>query len=193
MRRLGLAVLLALLASPASAQVVPNAGGGSGSAPIGTSGTAGTLCAVVASATPNLATTSTSEQTLATVTLPANALATDGSFAEVEALYTTAANGNNKTETMAFNGTTVAVRTANGDNTGIIFLKAAVLRASATTQIGMGYTLHTNSGGSAVSGVTSSAPAATLSGTVDITLKATTPTATGDSTLKSYTVKVCNR
>ena len=140
----------------------------------------GTVCQSTASA----ATTGTSLETLATCSLPSNALSVDGMGLRVKAWGITAANSNSKTFALYFGATACATLTGTINN-GAIVAETTILRTGAATQECGGTAI----GGTAVS-ATRQTPAETLAGALTITVKGTTPTASGDLTFKGLTVEV---
>lgn len=75
------------------------------------------------------------EKTLKSYTLPGGTLSTNGSYVEIEALLTTAANGNDKTATLYFGGTLIGVVDALALNNEIITMRAKVMRSAAGAQV----------------------------------------------------------
>lgn len=134
----------------------------------------------------NTATSGTVKETLATLTIPANTLNINGKQLRITAFFRTAANGNNKTVGIDFDGTQVCSSGAVALNNGVFSISALITRTSAGNQ-------ETN--GEAQAGATAVAPqrAATTkdeTGNLNITLWATTPTASADATLGHYIAEV---
>lgn len=134
----------------------------------------------------NVATSGTVKETLATLTIPANTLNINGRQIRITAYYSTAANGNNKTAGIDFDGTQVCSSGAIALNNGVFVISSLITRTSAGNQ---------ETVGEAQAGATAIAPqrAATTkdeTGNLNITLWATTPTASGDATLGNYIVEV---
>lgn len=98
---------------------------------------------------------------LATITLPANLLKTNGDELVVEASFTLAANANNKATSIVFGSTVVCTRSTTDNNLPRI-IRATIIRTGAATQRATGEA-HCQGQGSLV---LQSAPAETLSGTI---------------------------
>lgn len=197
-----LALLVLVLALPVSAETtkvgikVDSAGAEQVSAGTGTGllTLGGVLCKGTGAAT-----TGTSEEVLATCTIPAATLATAGASIRVSFLAHTAANANNKTMKVRVGGiggvvayTTVAAGANNQDflpNAGIL-----VTRTGATTATSYGYVTYVadkSSGGAAGGGTYADrALSVTWANANDLVITALTPTAAGDFTLDSYLVEV---
>lgn len=140
---------------------------------------------VISINTGSQATTGTSEETLMSFSLPANTLNTDGRGVRITAWGTHATNGNSKTVTLYFGGTTLRART--GTDNGIVWrFDSLVFRTGAATQEGISEISYTGSAGT----LQRSTPAETLSGAVTIALKATTASAIGDVTCEGLMVEV---
>jgi hypothetical protein len=75
----------------------------------------------------------TTEDTLATFSLPANTFATTGEMLRIRAWGKTAANGDNKTMKLYFGASVVTTPTAATNNKGW-FLQLEVIRSGASTQ-----------------------------------------------------------
>lgn len=137
------------------------------------------------------ATAGTSEEVLATYTLPKGAVDTNGQGLRIIAWATTAANGNNKALGIRVNGltgTVVAASAAAGINNGVIRLEAIVRRASSTTVNAIGMSIA-----AAVAALTNVA-AGTVGNfdTADqtIVVTGTTATAAGDLTLRGFQIEL---
>jgi hypothetical protein len=149
-------------------------GGGGATATIG-----GTLYVTTTPAT----TTGTTEEVLATYTMPADTLATNGRGVRITASYTHAANTNSTIAYVKFGGQQVAVRSnvASGATTRIT---VEVIRTGPATQW---YTALAT--GSTNVQALSGALTVDLSGGVNITATATTGTIAGDLTLDFFLVE----
>ena len=143
----------------------------------------GRVCTSIAS-TP---TTGTSAQVLATCTIPAGSLSVDGTGLKVQAWGATAANGNSKVLEVLFGATVCSTLTSSVNNGGIV-LQSTILRTGASTQECMG----TGASGGSVAHEMRAAPAESLASSIALTVRATTPTASGDFTLKGLTVELIN-
>ena len=139
--------------------------------------------------TTSRATTGTSEEVLATYTLPANTLSANGKAIRVTAWGTTAANGNNKTARIRFGGiagTNIALGTFSTNDGGWEAV-AVLVRTGASTQTSAG-TVRSLTGGTTVGLAT----AQTMSNAIDIVVTGTTPTSAGDITFKCLLVEALN-
>lgn len=201
MRR-ALAVALAAslgLALPVSAQDIRfqpkmssttvKAGTGTGSLTLG-----GVLC----KGAPVQATTTTSEEVLATCTIPANSLMAAGASVRVHFIAHTAANANNKTMYVRIGGIagTIVYQSAavalNNQNIYSLLIEANYKSATKATVIGGAQYLADGATGAATSYSLYANRDASITWTNanDLVITALTPTATGDLTLDSYTVEV---
>ena len=145
--------------------------------------------------TTSQATTGTSEQVLATYTLPANTLSRDGQAVRVTAFVEHAANTNATTARVRWGGIggTVCLAQNASASAGVIRLECVIYRTGAATQAITGAGLLATAAG--LSGnVTNSftTGSATLSGTVDIVVTGTTGTAAGDLTFRTLLVEALN-
>ena len=152
--------------------------------------TPGTPVVVLNVNTTSKATTGTSEEVLATYTLPANTLSANGKAIRVTAWGESAANANAKVVRIRFGGIAAAwtasfSTTASGAAWSI---SSVIIRTGAATQVSIG------SGSASPSGQTlvSAAPTATLSSAVDIVVTGLTATASGDVTFKGLIVEALN-
>lgn len=149
-----------------------------------------TLGSVLNVNTTTQATTGTSEEILATYTLPANTLSANGKGVRITAHGTLAANGNTKVVRIRFGGiggTTVTARSTVGNNVAWE-ATALIFRTGAATQIAVGRAF------SSLDNVqlSDSAPTQTLANAIDIVVTGTTATAIGDLTFKSLIVESIN-
>lgn len=137
----------------------------------------------------NQATTGTTEQTLASYSLPPNTLGAITAGLRVRAFFSTAGNGNNKTFKLTFGSATMTTATRPLNN-GFIRAEATVFRTGASAQYWFGEYLS----GTASTWDSESPSAGTMTETdtsaITIAVKGTTPTASGDLTLKAWTVEV---
>lgn len=144
------------------------------------------LVGIVHVTTTSAATTGTTEETLSSYNLPANALSANGKGLRVTAWGTTAANGNSKTFALTFGATTCSTLSGTLNNAAIV-LTALILRAGASDQ---------ECGGTGLAGTVASStrgtPAEAETGAIVIAAKATTPTASGDLSFQAMTVEVLN-
>ena len=170
--RVVLAVVLALLASLVSAQDTRKQ---HTAFPAASTSTTADSCS------------GTSEDVIATYTLPANSLATNGQGISFFAWGTCAANNNSKTVSLRFGGiggtvlaTNVATTTCNASSWGAY---ATILRTGAATQTSGG---ELELGSTTTSGVIVAAPTQTLSNAVDLVVTATCPTADADVAFIGY-------
>jgi len=114
----------------------------------------------------------TNETDLHVYTMPGGTLATDGDSVMVYALVQNAGNANNKQTRLRFGGTLVGDSTIIASNNNWFVVRALIIRTSATAQkalcwsnnLGNAAAWTTAAGGA----VTSTTPAETLSGDVDI-------------------------
>lgn len=151
--------------------------------PVGTGAATATVGGTLYVTTTQATTTGTTEQTLATYTMPANTLATNGRGVRITASFTHAANTNSTIAYVKFGGQQVAVRPSSwsGATTRIT---AEVIRTGAATQwsTALATALSTSL-------VSSSALTVNLTADVAITATATTGTAAGDLTLDLFLVE----
>lgn len=143
--------------------------------------------AVIAHNIADAPTTGTLIENLYTFVIPANTLASDGESIEIDVALSTAANGNNKTMTIAFGATTMVSSGAIAANAETIQARCHIYRTAAATQ--KAYCSHRHSvnatdnadmfGGNRIT-----TPAETLSGAVNLVVTGTTPTAAADLTAR---------
>ena len=136
------------------------------------------------------ATTGTTEQILATYTLPANALSANGKGVRITAYWSTAANANSKTYQLRFGGiggTVLGGTTTTANNLGTRVV-AELFATGTNTQKAFS---QTNTGTVAPS-ITIGTVAATTSAAIDIVATGTTPTAAGDVTFQGMLVEFMN-
>lgn len=165
-------------------------GSGSGTATVG-----GVIC----KGAPNTTTTGTTEEALATCTIPANTLSANGSAIRVNLVGHTAANANNKTLRIrvgGIGGTLVYDSTAQASNaqTWVSAIPIVITRASATTATSQGATYKgTDGAGTAITAnsyAVMKAASITWANSNDLVIDGITPTASGDFTLDTYFVEV---
>ena len=151
--------------------------------------TPGTPVTVLHVNTTSQATTGTSEEVLATYTLPAGTLSANGKAIRVTASCKHAANSNNASCSLRFGGIggTVIASRASTSSGGQYMLSATLYRTGAATQESIGVASVENS-----MQVTVATPTQTLSGAVDIVVTGTTATAAGDITFRSLLVEALN-
>ena len=145
--------------------------------------------------TTSAATTGTTEQILATYTLPANALSANGKGVRITAWGSTAANANSKTFRVRFGGiggtgiSALATTTASA----VFHSTANVIRTGASAQVSIA-TINSGTSGGAASGIVNhnTAIAADTTATIDIVVTGTTPTAAGDLTFNGLIVEFQN-
>ncbi len=142
---------------------------------------------VLENVTANTQTTAiTTEEILKTYTLTGGTLDTDGDQIEINGVYQTAANGNNKTETIKFGATTVATTGVVAFNNVTLSFRVIINRTGAATQSAIG--ILTSSAGAVY--MTYSTPAETLSGSVAIQMCSTNGTAAaGDSIARWWSIR----
>jgi hypothetical protein len=135
------------------------------------------------------ATTGTSEETLDSFSVPAGTLANDGDYLRVKGRCIVAGNANSKTLSLKFGATTVATLAVASNGESWDF-EAVIRRSGAATQVASGRVVKgTTSAFSTANGQFDEAtPAETLSGAVTLAVDATTPTSSGDLTLKEWSV-----
>lgn len=131
-------------------------------------------------------TTGTSEETIASYSLPANALRRNGQSLRIRAWGATAANGNNKTQKILFGTATVISTGALGANDKDWYLEARVYRTGAATQVLFG----NGQANGAIVQCDASTATEDLTAAVTIALKATDATALGGTLLKGFTVEM---
>ena len=172
---------------PALRAYKANASSGVTSVPLGASTGFAVIGGRVCTSTASAPTTGTTAEILASCPLPANALSIDGAGVKVKAWGTTAANGNNKTLRIDVGGSTCATLTA-ATNNGVLTVETTILRTGAATQ-------ECGGSGIASSGTVSATRAAPTEDTtlsMTVSAKGTTPTASGDLTLRGMTVELIN-
>lgn len=137
--------------------------------------------------TTSQATTGTSEETLASVTVPGNTLAANGSALRLTALFTTAANTNTKIARLRWNGTagTVIAAGSTASSGSALFVVGHVIRTGASAQI---------VGGGGFGSAPNAATAATtdtvdLTGDIVVYVRGLTATASGDLTFIALLVE----
>lgn len=157
------------------------------SVPLGASTGYAVVGGRVCTSTTSAATTGTTAEILAQCSIPANALSVDGMGLKVKAWGITAANGNNKTIRIDVGGSTCATLTA-ATNGGVISVETTILRTGASTQECGG----TGIASSGTVSATRTAPAEDTTATMQVAVKGTTPTASGDFTFKGMTVELLN-
>jgi hypothetical protein len=135
------------------------------------------------------ATTGTSEETLMSFSLPANALNVNGRGLRITVAGETAANANSKTFTITFGSVTLVTATGAyngiGLNASATLLRSGVASFVARTSLFGGttplaFTASVSSGGT------------DLTAAVTIAVKATTATAIGDATATFLLVEILN-
>ena len=152
--------------------------------------TPGTPVTVLNVNTTSQATTGTSEEVLATYTLPANTLSANGKAIRVRAWLSHAANTNASTMRIRFGGvggTQISAMSSAASGDAIV-LEAIVIRTGAATQIANGHS-RTHGGSSAVY---NSAPTQTLSGGVALVVTGLTAVSAGDVTFLGMLVEALN-
>lgn len=150
--------------------------------PAGGYGPAGKLFTTTASAATD---TGTSEETLATYSLPANALDQAGRRVRIHASYHLATNGNNKTLKVYFGASVISSGTLTDSNVNATFTMD-VVKSGSSTQI------VTATGQHATTMVTPYLNAGTDTDTAAIVIKATGQDGTasaGDVTLEDFYVE----
>ena len=138
--------------------------------------------------TTSQATTGTSEEVLATYTLPANTLSANGKAIRIRAWGNHAANTNATTGRIRFGGiggTAIATHFSATSN-GSWILEAVVVRTGAATQAANG------NGNFGTNSPSVSSPTQTLSNAIDIVVTGTTAVAAGDLTFYGMIVEALN-
>lgn len=144
-------------------------------------------------------TTTTANETLYTITIPANTLAADGQSVVIDFGFITAATANNKNALISFGATNIWSTGQGAFNNNLDRVVCQVFRTAAATQKSICSLAHfTNSAVSALGGANTviagngnnqlTTPAETLSNAVTVLVRALTPTAAGDLTGKYVTV-----
>lgn len=162
-------------------------------------GTATTIPAKVGGrvfhSTTDLPTTGTVLETLATYTVPANALAVNGQSLRIRSRWTTAANANNKTALIVYGATTIFSTGATAFNNDGLVIDCEIFRTAAATQKAVCNMMTTENAAATTTGgagsnfgFTVTTPGETLSGPVALLFRGTTPTAAADLTLSTATV-----
>ncbi len=164
-----------------------NATTGGVSVPLGASTGYAVVGGRFCTSTTSAPTTGTTIQTLATCTLPADALSVDGMGVKVKAWGQTAANGNSKLLEL-YVGATVCATLTSTVNNGAIVLESTILRTGAAAEecVGTGV-----SGAGTAHGMRAT-PAADTTAGIALAVKATTATSAGDFTFKGMTVELIN-
>lgn len=174
----------------AAAVPVTNLGGSTFSLATNSVTIGGVLC--ISSAT--AATTGTTEEVLATCTLPANAFNTNGRAIRIKAWGSSAANGNTKLMRIRFGGiggTTISQRsfvTASH----FPYVEAIVLRTGASAQIAFGESGSGAENSSSTAQQNRSSPTSDTTAAIDIVITGHTATAAGDLTLTGFMVEFLN-
>ena len=173
------------VARRAAGTPVVSLGGSTFSAATNSATLGGVFCVNTTSA----ATTGTTEQILATCTLPANALSANGKGVRITARGITAANANSKTFRVRIGGlagTLLGGITTTASNTAW-WVNGDVIRTGASAQaIGALAVVGT------VTGTNSATSAVAETGTIDIVVTGQTPTAAGDLTFHALIVEFFN-
>lgn len=197
MKRL-LYVLIAVLSPVLMGQGY--SGGSSTSVPAGTGTGSLTVGGVLCKGAPAAATAGTTEEVLATCTIPAATLAASGSTVRVILVAHTTANANNKQLRVRVGGVSGTLvldlpAAAANNNTITTTWPLVIQRTGATTATVNGsitrFTTDSTSAAVGASNYTAlRAAAITWANAQDLVITGTTPTSAGDLTLDSYTVEV---
>ena len=152
--------------------------------------TPGTPVTVLHVNTTSQATTGTSEEVLATYTLPANTLSANGKAIRVTAWFVSTADAVSKTARIRFGGIGGTVVATNNSSAASAthMLTTLIVRSGAATQESVGSGLYNGTATNAI--VTS--PTQTLSGAIDIVATGTTPSGAGQMTFKGLLVEALN-
>lgn len=140
------------------------------------------------------ATGGTSEETLATYTLPASTLSANGKALRITVWGVGAANANSKTIKVVLGSTVVSQMVSTASAAGYD-LQALVVRSASNAQSSRGFaSQNTQTGGAGVPTgyILPTTSTETDTSTIAITIKATTPTAAADFTLRGFIVEVMN-
>lgn len=144
--------------------------------------------------TTSTATTGTTEEVLATCTLPANALSANGKGVRISATATTAANGNTKVYRIRFGGIAggqLVAPTITTSGAGVAAI-AYVIRTGSGAQYGWGSATTGTDGATGNASMNDVVLGVTDTGTIDIVVTGTTATAAGDLTHKAVIVEFFN-
>lgn len=137
-------------------------------------------------------TAGTSEETLMSYSLPANALNANGRALRITAVCSTAANANNKGLKILFGAASVADNGIKAVNNGSIILSGIVIRTGASTQLAFGGSDSRGTGLDIHDNTLTTSAAETLSNAVTIALRGTTPTSAGDITAYALIIEMLN-
>lgn len=157
------------------------------SVPLGASTGYAVVGGRVCTTTTSASTTGTTIETLATCTLPAEALSVDGMGVKVKAWGMTAANANSKVFEIYFGSTICASITTTMSGWAVVE-ETTILRTGASTQSCAGTAIASN----VAFDTDYREPAESTAASIAITAKATTATASGDFTFKGMTVELLN-
>jgi hypothetical protein len=157
----------------------------------GTGSGTGVFTGIIASSATTITTSGTTEETVATITIPANSMSANAKGIRVTAFFSTAATGNNKTIKIQY-GATVLQSVTKNTASGSVKLEAIVMRDGATSQKGFSRQFWTLAGTWVDDLQNFTTPGETLSGSVDLTIKLTTATAAAGASLLSYVVEFIN-
>ena len=140
--------------------------------------------------TTSQATTGTSEEVLATYTLPANSLSATGKIIRVTAYFTTAANANTKIARIRLGGLTGAAVTAQSisTNNGVVMLCGYIIRTGANTQAIVGHGIASSGAVTALNSTSTQ----TDTGSLAIVITGATATSSGDLTFRVMIVEFMN-
>ena len=142
--------------------------------------------------TTSAATTGTSEETLASYSLPSNAFNANGNGIRVTVWGTTAGNANNKSAVLYF-GTSARTVLINAAHNNVVWSGVVeILRTGSNAQLQTARSMYNVSGSAGSSYAETGTSAITDSAAIIVALKATTPTAAGDLTFKGMIVEFFN-
>lgn len=165
---------------------------------LGTGTGFGTLGGLIAKAAPNVATTGTTEEVLATITIPANTLTVNGAMIEVYIMGKSAANGNNKSLKVRMGGLAGVVvfgdpsvtNPNNFNHYTVTPIKITRLSATTADSFGQMYWGADKAAASLTQSYSDRSLAITWANSNDLVITAVTASAAGDYTLLSYQVVV---
>ena len=131
-------------------------------------------------------TATTSEETIQSYTLPADALKRNGQSLRIRAWGTTAATANDKTIKLTFGSTTLISTGALAANAKDWYLEAIVVRTGAATQ----EAIANGQANAAIVATDRTAPTETLADAITLAVKATDATAAAGTLMKGWMVEM---
>ena len=154
----------------------------------GTGTAASTVSGVISVNTTAVGNVGGGQDDLMTYSLPANTLSADGKAIRITAWYSTASNGNTKTITLAFGGTTLTGTISSTFNNQLGIIRAVIVRTGASAQEAATWdTLNTQFG------TLRTTPAETMSGAITIKMTGQSgSSATDDVVQRGMIIEVLN-